>query len=224
MRAWATLLALALLASRQSDGGSGRPTWASANDAARPAHTATFVCDIAGLNSSVLVDMHWISGGRRKLKHTFTSQRERWTTRTAPGHQFAAFIRSTAAIDEGQTSREQLLARYTIGSESGDIHVLEGPAATVAATNSLPAASPSASMDLTPAETTAVAAAAAEAQRAAAAPLRPAHLLPTADFPIARIQSQRGGVGPRYVPGDELKWRPDNERAMLVAKQPRLVR
>eukprot|EP01046_Picozoa_sp_COSAG06_P030505 COSAG06_NODE_2900_length_6114_cov_1.782024_8_plen_133_part_01 len=117
------LLALTALLAEAADGGGA-------------AHTAAFVCNVP-VNDSVTVDVHWVSGGRRKLKHTFTAPGERWKTRTAPGHQFVAFLRTTtaaAAVDQDQdpaaVPAEQLLARYTVGTTTGEVYYIHQPAVT----------------------------------------------------------------------------------------------
>ena len=198
-------------------------------------HTAAFVCNIAA-SDSVAVDLHWLSnGGQRKLKHTFSSSGERWKTRTLPGHQFAAYLRRPAATPEGSAAvptGDRLLAKFTVGTESGHVHYIDELLVTedeppVAGTG---AAAPAAAAPrwerqpeaaaLTPAEASAVAAAAAEAELTRALPDRPSHIQPTADLPIPQIPQD--GHGLRYIPGDEAKWRPDTERALLVAKQPGL--
>ena len=196
-------------------------------------HTVTFVCEV-DTNDSAYVDLHWVSGGRRKLKHTFTAAGERWTTRTVPGHQFAAFLRTTAPVvaahiagPEMLAPTEQLLAQYTVGPDSGHVHRVRVPAVgdSVAGLRPAPPRGAAPLVDLTPAEDTAIAAAAAEAQLVRAAPARPKHILATGSLPIPQIGPRRHDDDTqRYVPGDESKWRPDAERATLVAKQPQLVR
>jgi hypothetical protein len=219
------LLALTALLAEAADGGGA-------------AHTAAFVCNVP-VNDSVAVDVHWVSGGRRKLKHTFTAPGERWKTRTAPGHQFVAFLRTTtaaAAVDQDQdpaaVPAEQLLARYTVGTTTGEVYYIDQPAATPSPSPSQPPpASPgAAAVALTPAEAAAVAAAATEAETARAAPPRPGEVRPTADLPIPPIDptaesssssssgSGKGGEGGeggdgssvveqqlRYVPGAETR-------------------
>jgi hypothetical protein len=121
-----------------------------------------------------------------------------------------------------------------VGAESGQVHYIDE--LLIAAEDEPRAAGPGAAAGsgaarrqrraeaaaLTPAEASAVAAAAAEAELARALSARPPHIQPTADLPIPEIPTD--GSGLRYIPGDEAKWRPDTERALLVAKQPGLVR
>jgi hypothetical protein len=220
------LLALTALLAEAADGGGA-------------AHTAAFVCNVP-VNDSVAVDVHWVSGGRRKLKHTFTAPGERWKTRTAPGHQFVAFLRTTTAVavdqdqDPAAVPAEQLLARYTVGTNTGEVYYIDQPAATPSPSPSRPPpASPdAAAVALTPAEAAAVTAAATEAETARAAPPRPGEVRPTADLPIPPIDptaesssssssssgSGKGGEGGeggdgssvveqqlRYVPGAETR-------------------
>ena len=184
---------------------------------ARP--RATFECDVP-LAPPQRVELHWLASGQRKLKHTFTRQGERFTSRTAPGHVFGATLEDTAGGAAGVS-----LGRYTIGAESGAVHYIRAPPGGAGSGDEAPR--PRAERPLNAAEKEALAVAAAEAAAVRRAPRRPASVLPTADDPIPPIlPAARDGNGqePRYGVGDEGNWRPDGERAKLVTKQPGLVR
>ena len=184
---------------------------------ARP--RATFECDVP-LAPPQRVELHWLAGEHRKLKHTFTRQGERFTSRTAPGHVFSATLEDTEGGAAGLG-----LGRYTVGAESGAVHYIRAPPDGAGAVSEAPRSR--AERPLNAAEKEALAVAAAEAAAVRRAPRRPASVLPTADDPIPPIlPAARDGNGqePRYGVGDEGNWRPDGERAKLVTKQPGLVR